>query len=104
MNVKVRLIIRRGYGFHSATAALALVMLACDPINLTLPHETHLQPAARPTQLELPQNIATERRHRAPQIPRHFASSALLARIRILEKSVRAGTVVVRVVLCSNAN
>lgn len=42
INVKVRLIIRRGYGFHSAKAALALVMLACGPINLTLPHE---QPA-----------------------------------------------------------
>jgi len=47
MNVKVRLIIRRGYGFHSANAALALVMLACGPINLTLPHEQPaLQPAA----------------------------------------------------------
>lgn len=39
MNTKVRLIIRRGYGFHSATAALALVMLACGPITLALPHE-----------------------------------------------------------------
>jgi len=39
MNTKVRLIIRRGYGFHSAKAALALVMLACGPINLTLAHE-----------------------------------------------------------------
>lgn len=38
-NTKVRLIIRRGYGFHSATAALALVMLSCGPITLTLPHE-----------------------------------------------------------------
>ena len=43
---KVRLIIRRGYGFHSATAALALVMLACRPINLTLPHEQPPQRAA----------------------------------------------------------
>ncbi len=41
-NTKVRLIIRRGYGFHSAKAALALVMLAAGPITLTLPHE---QPA-----------------------------------------------------------
>ena len=41
MDVKVRLIIRRGYGFHSATAALALVMLACGPINLTLPTNNH---------------------------------------------------------------
>lgn len=41
LNNKVRLIIRRGYGFHSATAALALVMLACGPITLILPHEHH---------------------------------------------------------------
>jgi len=47
MNTKVRLIIRRGYGFHTADAALALVMLACGPINLELPHErTHHQAAA----------------------------------------------------------
>lgn len=39
LNNKVRLIIRRAYGFHSATAALALVMLACGPITLRLPHE-----------------------------------------------------------------
>jgi transposase len=39
MNTKVRLLIRRAYGFHSAKAALALVMLAAGPINLTLPHE-----------------------------------------------------------------
>jgi transposase len=39
LNTKVRLIIRRAYGFHSADAALALVMLACGPIQLTLPHE-----------------------------------------------------------------
>ncbi len=38
-NTKVRLIIRRGYGFHSANAALALVMLAAGPITLALPHE-----------------------------------------------------------------
>lgn len=46
LNTKVRLIIRRGYGFHSANAALALVMLACGPINLTLPHEHRSQAAA----------------------------------------------------------
>ena len=39
LNTKVRLIIRRAYGFHSADAALALVMLAAGPINLRLPHE-----------------------------------------------------------------
>lgn len=47
LNTKVRLIIRRAYGFHTADAALALVMLACGPINLQLPHErTHHQTAA----------------------------------------------------------
>ncbi len=39
LNTKVRLIIRRAYGFHSADAALALVMLAAGPIQLRLPHE-----------------------------------------------------------------
>lgn len=39
LNTKVRLIIRRAYGFHSAQAALALVMLAAGPITLLLPHE-----------------------------------------------------------------
>jgi len=39
LNNKVRLIIRRAYGFHSADAALALVMLSCGPIELRLPHE-----------------------------------------------------------------
>jgi len=47
LNTKVRLIVRRGYGFHSAEAALALVMLAAGPINLKLPHErTPAQAAA----------------------------------------------------------
>ena len=39
LNNKVRLIIRRAYGFHSADAALALVMLSCGPVELRLPHE-----------------------------------------------------------------
>jgi len=39
LNNHVRLIIRRAYGFHSPTAALALVMLSCGPIQLRLPHE-----------------------------------------------------------------
>lgn len=34
-----RLIIRRAHGFHSADAALALVMLAAGPIDLEPPHE-----------------------------------------------------------------
>jgi transposase len=40
MNNKVKLIVRRAYGFHSAQAALALVHLTCGPITLKLPHET----------------------------------------------------------------
>ena len=39
LNNHVRLIINRAYGFHSAEAALALVMLTCGPITLQLPHE-----------------------------------------------------------------
>ena len=39
LNTKVRLVIRRAYGFHSADAALALVMLGAGPIDLKLPHE-----------------------------------------------------------------
>ena len=46
LNTKVRLLIRRAYGFHSADAALALVMLAAGPITLTLPHERSPQTAA----------------------------------------------------------
>src|SRR5207244_2357436 len=45
LNSLVRLIIRRARGFHSADAALSLVMLACGPITLRLPHE---QPNIRP--------------------------------------------------------
>jgi transposase len=41
LNNKVRLITRRAYGFHSANAALALIMLTCGPITLHLPHELH---------------------------------------------------------------
>lgn len=37
LNRKVRLIIRRAFGFHSARAALALVKLSCGPVTLTLP-------------------------------------------------------------------
>jgi transposase len=39
LNNKVKLLVRRAYGFHSANAALALVHLTCGPITLTLPHE-----------------------------------------------------------------
>jgi transposase len=41
LNNKVRLITRRAYGFHSAKAALALIILTCGPITLHLPHELH---------------------------------------------------------------
>jgi transposase len=41
LNNKVRLITRRDYGFHSAKAALALIMLTCGPITLHLSHELH---------------------------------------------------------------
>lgn len=37
-NNVVRLITRRGYGFHSAEAVAALVMLTCGPITTRLPH------------------------------------------------------------------
>jgi transposase len=39
MNNKVKLIVRRAYGFHSADAALALVHLTCGPVKPALPHE-----------------------------------------------------------------
>ena len=39
LNNKAKLIIRRAYGFHSARAALALILLACGPCTLTLPHD-----------------------------------------------------------------
>jgi transposase len=39
LNNRVRLIVRRAFGFHSPEAALALIMLSCGPITLRLPHE-----------------------------------------------------------------
>ncbi|EQD72000.1 hypothetical protein B1B_04139, partial [mine drainage metagenome] len=39
LNRRVRLIVNRAYGFHSARAALALVMLTLGPVDLKLPHE-----------------------------------------------------------------
>lgn len=39
LNRRVRLIINRVYGFHSAKAALALIMLTVGPIEHVLPHE-----------------------------------------------------------------
>jgi transposase len=39
LNNKVKLIVRRAYGFHSARAALALILLTCGPVTLTLPYD-----------------------------------------------------------------
>lgn len=39
LNTKIRSIIARCYGLHSAQATLALVMLSCGPIDLKLPYE-----------------------------------------------------------------
>ncbi|MGH2842714.1 MAG: ISL3 family transposase, partial [Solirubrobacteraceae bacterium] len=39
LNNKAKLLVRRAYGFHSARAALALILLACGPVTLTLPHD-----------------------------------------------------------------
>jgi transposase len=39
LNRRVRLIVNRAYGFHSANAALALIMLTLGPIKHVLPHE-----------------------------------------------------------------
>ena len=46
LNRRVRLIVNRAYGFHSANAALALIMLTLGPIDHVLPHErtTHADP------------------------------------------------------------
>lgn len=40
LNQRVRLIVRHAFGFHSAHAALALVMLSCGPVTLTLPWQS----------------------------------------------------------------
>jgi transposase len=40
LNNKIRNMINRAYGFHSAEAALALIMLACGPVTLELPYHT----------------------------------------------------------------
>jgi transposase len=47
LNNKVRLITRRAYGFHSAEAALALVMLTCGPITLHLHYQPHVTISGR---------------------------------------------------------
>ncbi len=39
LNRRVRLIVNRAYGFHSANAALGLIMLILGPIDHVLPHD-----------------------------------------------------------------
>ena len=38
LNNKIRTMFNRAYGFHSAEAALALIMLACGPVKLAPPY------------------------------------------------------------------
>lgn len=47
LNNKIRTMINRAYGFHSAEAALALIMLTCGPITLELPYHTGAHPHSR---------------------------------------------------------
>jgi transposase len=39
LNRRVRMIVNRAYGFHSAKAAIGLIMLTLGPITHVLPHE-----------------------------------------------------------------
>lgn len=39
LNRRVRMVVNRAYGFHSAKAAIALVMLTVGPVTHVLPHE-----------------------------------------------------------------
>ncbi|MBB2997594.1 ISL3 family transposase [Paeniglutamicibacter cryotolerans] len=39
LNNKIRTMTRRSYGFHSPEAALALIMLACGPVEVRLPYK-----------------------------------------------------------------
>jgi transposase len=40
LNRRVRSLTSRAFGFHSAAAVAAMIMLCCGPIELKLPHET----------------------------------------------------------------
>jgi transposase len=44
LNNKARLLTRRAYGFHSASAAIAMIMLCCTGIHIRPPGTTILQP------------------------------------------------------------
>jgi transposase len=39
LNNKIRTMTRRSYGFHTPDAALALIMLACGPVEIKLPYQ-----------------------------------------------------------------
>jgi hypothetical protein len=39
LNNKIKVIVRRAYGFYSVRAARALILLACGPVTHTLPHD-----------------------------------------------------------------
>jgi transposase len=47
LNNKIRTMINRAYGFHSAEAALALILLACGPVTLELPYHKGVRPHSR---------------------------------------------------------
>ncbi len=40
INTKVRVIQRRGYGFHSAAALIGMIYLCCGGVTVSLPTET----------------------------------------------------------------
>jgi hypothetical protein len=44
LNTRVQLIVNRAYGFHSASAAIALIMVALGPIELLLLHQRSMVP------------------------------------------------------------
>ncbi|MEZ2388541.1 transposase [bacterium RCC_150] len=39
LNNKIRTMTRRSYGFHIPETALALIMLACGPVEVRLPYQ-----------------------------------------------------------------
>ena len=39
LNRKVRALTSRAFGFHSANAVAAMIMLCCGPVQLSLPHD-----------------------------------------------------------------
>lgn len=47
LNNKIRTMFNRAYGFHTAEAALSLIMLACGPVTLTLPYHKGSHPHSR---------------------------------------------------------